>query len=369
MIKKHFRISSPIQYHFKYELGDILFFDIETTGFSPKTNYIYLIGCCYYKDSTFHIKQWFSDDLSDEVEIIDAFFKFIKNFKAIIHYNGASFDMPFLQKKSDFYKLNHNFNNLDSIDIYREILQVKNLLNLPNYKLKTIESFLNIKRKDEYSGGELIEVYQSYLGLKKIDDLKKITNEETKQILYKLLLHNEDDLRGLLDILPILNYSKLFEESFSILKTEFINKQLHIAFDYNTSIPKPIKYKNDLISFEASRSYGLIIVSSIIDTLKYFYKDYKNYYYLTKEDVAIHKSLAAFVDNDYKEKAKVSNCYSKKYGEYIPQFKPVLSPYFQYQHNDKITYLEYTDELITDPKFLDIYVKHILRYIKKDSSK
>lgn len=369
MIKKHFRISSPIQYHFNYDPSDILFLDIETTGFSPKTDYIYLIGSCYYENSTYHIKQWFSEDLSDEVKIIDAFFKFIKNFKAIIHYNGNSFDIPFLQKKSDFYKLNHNFNDLESIDIYREILQVKNLLNLPNYKLKTIESFLNINRKDEYSGGELIEVYQSYLGLKKIDDLRNVTNEETKQILYKLLLHNEDDLRGLLDILPILNFSKLFEENISILNAEFNNNQLKITFDYNISIARTIKYTSDLISFEANRSYGIIKISSIVDTLKFFYENHKNYYYLPKEDVAIHKSLATFVDSNFKEKAKASNCYSKKYGKFIPQFKPVISPYFKYKHNDKITYLEYTDEFISHHDLLKIYVKHILNHIKKDSSK
>ena len=38
--------------------------------------------------------------------------------------------------------------------------------------------------------------------------------------------------------------------------------------------------------------------------MRHFYSDYKNYYYLPKEDMAIHKSVAAYVDHEYREKCK-----------------------------------------------------------------
>ena len=41
--------------------------------------------------------------------------------------------------------------------------------------------------------------------------------------------------------------------------------------------------------------------------MKYFFKDYKNYYYLPMEHMAIHKSMAAYVDDAHKEKATKDN--------------------------------------------------------------
>ena len=51
--------------------------------------------------------------------------------------------------------------------------------------------------------------------------------------------------------------------------------------------------------------------------MRHFYSDYKNYYYLPKEDMAIHKSVAAYVDHEYREKCKAYNCYVRKTGTFI----------------------------------------------------
>ena len=40
---------------------DLLFFDIETTGFSGDYSNLYLIGCTYYKDGGWRLIQWFAD--------------------------------------------------------------------------------------------------------------------------------------------------------------------------------------------------------------------------------------------------------------------------------------------------------------------
>ena len=82
-----------------YNNSDVVFFDIETTGFSPKSTTVYLIGCIYYEDSSWVSKSWFANSPSNEVEVLTHFFDFVQNFNAIIHYNGEGFDIPYLQKK------------------------------------------------------------------------------------------------------------------------------------------------------------------------------------------------------------------------------------------------------------------------------
>ncbi len=40
--------------------------------------------------------------------------------------------------------------------------------------------------------------------------------------------------------------------------------------------------------------------------MKYFYSNYKDYYYLPQEDIAIHKSVAGFVDKEFRQQALAS---------------------------------------------------------------
>ena len=47
-----------------------IFFDIETTGFSHKTSFCYLIGTAYIKNSILTIIQWLAQSKADEVQVI-----------------------------------------------------------------------------------------------------------------------------------------------------------------------------------------------------------------------------------------------------------------------------------------------------------
>ena len=77
---------------------DFLFLDIETTGLTPETAQIYLIGTLSHTEDTgWTLRQWFADSLSSEEEILRAFFAFASPFKTLVHYNGDGFDLPFLK--------------------------------------------------------------------------------------------------------------------------------------------------------------------------------------------------------------------------------------------------------------------------------
>lgn len=101
--------------------------------------------------------------------------------------------------------------------------------------------------------------------------------------------------------------------------------------------------------------------------MKFFYKNYKDYYYLPKEDISIHKSVAFYVDKDYRTKAKAATCYSKKTGKFLPQFNEQIEPYFKIDYYDKTNYFELTDEVKNNPLILQNYTIHILEYLKKES--
>ncbi|MBR2190747.1 MAG: ribonuclease H-like domain-containing protein [Eubacterium sp.] len=160
----------------------ILYFDIETTGLSRKYCSIYLIGAMYFDEGKWMYAQWFADNYNDEANVIMAFQKFIKDYDCLIHFNGNSFDIPFVKERAEKYNIDLDLDRLKSVDIYKDISSLKNILNLPNLKQKTLEEAIGIKRMDPFSGGELVEVYKEYVRTK------------DQKLIYPLLLHNREDV-------------------------------------------------------------------------------------------------------------------------------------------------------------------------------
>ena len=344
-----------------------LFFDIETTGFSAKYNKIYFIGCAYCTDTHIIIKQFFSENTSDEKDILYSFLTLCKNFHTLITFNGLGFDLPFIQERCRIFQLTENLSAMKHIDIFKEISSLKKIFKLENLKQKSIEKFLNLNRKDCFTGGELIQVYSEYL------------TDFSAEKLYLLQLHNKEDVLGMLDILPILSYSEFFKGNFELNSFE-IN---HYRDYYNFNTAKECKQEIIFLlklpfHFPRRISYGMgdIYLSGYEDTvqlkvkiyqgeLKYFYSNYKDYYYLPQEDIAIHKSVAFYVDKEFRTKAKASTCYSKKTGQFLPQYSEGFSPYFKLDYHDKISYIEMTKKFTESKAFQKDYVMHLLNVLLK----
>ncbi|MBO5778243.1 MAG: ribonuclease H-like domain-containing protein [Clostridia bacterium] len=76
-------------------LGDpeqVVFIDIETTGFSRLYDSIYLIGLVYLEEGHFVAKQYLAGSLADEVQVLEKALDQLQNFKIFVTYNGDMFD-------------------------------------------------------------------------------------------------------------------------------------------------------------------------------------------------------------------------------------------------------------------------------------
>jgi len=396
--------SYPLQYPYTWE--DVIFFDIETTGFSANTSFLYLIGCMYYKENTWQMIQWLADDMNSEAAILNAFFNTLKSFKRLVHFNGSGFDIPYILKKCKKYHIQDSFQAIESFDIYKKLLPYRKLLPLPDCKLKTIEKFVGLEREDCYSGEELIQIYANYLGRiqyerlhqKVINNQKSMMNCQISKALpnddvslsttlsseyfsHIFLLHNLEDVKGLLQVADILYYN--FEEIDIVPKDSCIEEERWIlTFTLANFPPYSVSWRSPLLgtSVETSDTCNnsceektlqlsvahnqlTLIVPIYQGELKYFYDNYKDYYYLPKEDMAIHKSVAQYVDKDFRMRAKASNCYTKKFSSFVPQFEEPLSPSFKAKYNDKLSYIETTNTLFNQPSTLYQYTKTLIHYI------
>ena len=359
-----------------YPLEKIAFFDIETTGFVADKSFLYLIGCCYYQDHSWNLVQWFAENPTEEEQLLTTFIAFIQQYDVCIHYNGTTFDLPYVTRKCKKLDLDFSFQNLVSVDLYRTATSLKSLLHLDSCTQKSIEHALLIPREDTFSGGDLIQVYANYVGLSKLEKLKKVSQdsstlaskEETlngpdtaKTLLDQLLLHNEEDLIGLQAITSILNYQKLLDGCYDI-KEMSLDEENRICFLLSLKFPLPVPfwYQEAGIQINGKETQCTFRVPLYEGTLKYFMEDYKNYYYLPYEDTVIHKSIAGSMDKKYRVAATKETCYIKKTALFLPQFSALWTPVFLNERKDSIAYLECTDERLQDQTFLRDYTGHLL---------
>lgn len=391
------RIEKNIELNTSFDLSliappeDIMFFDIETTGLSVWKSGLYLIGLLTYDDG-WKLIQYFCEDVSDEVTVLSNFFTLLSTKKVLISFNGDGFDIPFLTHMVEQYELPFSFDNVSSFDIFKKIRPLKKLLELPNLKLKTCEKFLGIYREDQFSGGELINVYFDW------------QQNPTEEKLNCLLLHNAEDIENMPNVLPILSYIYALTGDFSLKSQELVDlpstgkkvlsltysclsrsvsepsekNPCHEAYSDNSepeindkiqnrvsvSVPVPLDIKLDNWFINITESELNLCAELYEGELKFFYPDYQNYYYLPMEDKAIHKSVAEFVDRKYRKKACAKNCYQKVNGLFLPEPEPVFSPTLLKEYKDKLLYAKFDEELFCEDTPAGNYLKSVLSQLK-----
>ena len=339
-------------------LSEILFIDIETTGFTAKSSIVYLIGCAYYDKDKWQIIQWFATSYEDEKKVIEAFFDFAKDFSCLIHFNGNNFDLPFISQKCAQHGLPYSFEHFQGIDLYKRTAPLRHFLHLPNCKQKTLEHFLDIYREDSFDGGQLIGMYHDYV------------KNQTDFTYNAIICHNADDLAGMFHILPILSYSDIFLQPAKVTKVQANyyrdlngdkHQELYMMLSLPSELPKPISYLARGCYFKGEEKKASIKVPLYEEEMKYFYSNYKDYYYLPAEDIAMHKAVASFVDKSHREQAKASNCYTRKHSAYLPQWEILFEPFFKRDYKSNEYFFELTDEFKTDRTAFSSYASHILQ--------
>lgn len=376
--------------------ADLLFLDIETTGLSPRDSEIYMIGAAYNSGGSWRISQFFADSADQEKEVLTSFLAFSKDYKKLVHFNGERFDIPFLQARYEEYGLQDPFKDMVSFDLYKQINPYKMQLGLSDCKQQSVERFMGIRREEDSEGGNLIAAYKDY------------KESKDSELLKLLLLHNFDDVTGLIKILPIMYFERFFNifrnmPKVSISTDEEINedrfmksvtledgttskailpvravkvqsnqyrdidgnqkKEVFMKLVLPLELPTSISRNACGCYFKAVGKEAVLRVPLIEKELKYFYSNYKDYYYLPIEDVAIHKALATYVDKQYRVKAKPENCYTRKEGQYLQEWDLVFTPFFKEDYDDRNFYFD-LNQIMKKSRFgMSLYASHVIAHI------
>lgn len=160
----------------------IAYVDIETTGLSPSSSTITVIGIYDGKDARTFVK---GIDLEDVVEEF-------KKYEMLISFNGARFDLPFIQ---------HQFPEIEFDQLHIDLMYPLRRIGLSG-GLKAIEKKLGINRTDDtvgITGFDAVRLWHEY----------ERGNERSLEL---LLEYNREDIVNLETIINK-TYSQIVEKT------------------------------------------------------------------------------------------------------------------------------------------------------------
>ncbi|MDY6287195.1 MAG: ribonuclease H-like domain-containing protein [Lachnospiraceae bacterium] len=397
--------------------GNAVLFDIETTGLSHRRTQLYLIGAIARENGLWTLRQWFLDDAKEEKELLIAFSAYIRQFSGtssdpplLVHFNGDTFDIPYVHSKCDCYGLPDPFDGMISLDLYRKLRPYRHLFGLEKMRQKDLEQYLGIGREDSMDGGELIRVYQSFLRTKDGEALRL------------LLLHNHDDVTGMAELVSALAIADFFSSpascskpvvdgdslvftvcSHHALPDHFLQQALPlnvlmgrpsssamIRAALPAADPVSITLKWQPLESDGQKSDALhssesdlqnndalqpsesnlqkndtlqLSVPLFRGTLLHFFPDYRNYWYFPAQDGVIHKDLAIYADAGHREKARPENCYQRVTSVFCPQPEEIYTPVCCRSYKSFPSWFVYSEDVFKDEVKRLSYIHSLLQQI------
>ena len=218
-------------------------FDIEATGLYYSHDRI--ISASFVDPDGTGLVQYFTEDPAAEDFTVSMILKELSDCDAVITYNGAGFDLPFVLSRAKKYGLAEKLPAMRSVDIYKLLKHYWQLApSMESLRQKAVEDALGLAeyRTDLIGGGDCISLYSEYLNLGR---------SEAKDL---ILLHNADDVRQLARItqkLSFLPYHRIAFEQGMLMKA------------YTQSLLGQTEYR--ILTGPASLKGGKLSLSARID--------------------------------------------------------------------------------------------------------
>ncbi len=356
-----------------------MIFDIETTGLSPKSAFVYLIGSLTWCNTHWLFRQWFSESPSEEISVLEAFASTVTEAHCLLHYNGATFDLPFLAARSKHYGLPLTLPSGEmTCDLMRILAKCKDWFALPNRKQSTLEPIAGYVREDPYDGGTLIGFYAEYVGKCRFD------KEASDALLASLLLHNREDLLGLRAVAGLYNVQRLLSGEYGdctpVATMDNDSLTITLSFSIDAALPTPLalEYRYDPLTPEAGATdnpatpisqtmllftqgnNGQILLPLRFGVGKHYFSNVKDYYYLPLENRSIHRSITGHIPAAYRTPATKDTAFETYTGHFLPQWNSLYTPEFQGTRTSPVLLFPY-QELTKQPQKLSAYVSDLLR--------
>jgi len=201
------------------DINKTIFLDTETTGLSGGAGtYIFLVGVGYFEGDQFCVRQYFMRDYNEERALLSALNDLLANFKAIVTYNGKTFDLPLMESRYIMSGMKMSLKDPYHFDLLYPARRLWKR-RLDSCSLSTVErEILKVIRDDDVPGYLIPEIYFRYLRTKDARAIKQVFKHNLQDILSLVALVSrmcflvEDPLNNTEYGMDIFSIGKMFDE-------------------------------------------------------------------------------------------------------------------------------------------------------------
>lgn len=201
------------------DISKTVFLDTETTGLAGGAGtYIFLVGVGYFEGDQFCVRQYFMRDYNEERALLSALNDLLSNFKAVVTYNGKTFDLPLMESRYIMSGMKMSLKNPYHFDLLYPARRLWKR-RLENCSLSTVErDILGVIRDDDVPGYLIPEIYFRYLRTKDARAIKQVFEHNLQDILSLVALVSrmcflvEDPLNNTEYGMDIFSIGKMFDE-------------------------------------------------------------------------------------------------------------------------------------------------------------
>lgn len=201
------------------DINKTVFLDTETTGLAGGAGtYIFLVGVGYFEEDRFCVRQYFMRDFNEERALLSALNDLLTNFKAVVTYNGKTFDLPLMKSRYIMSGMKMSLEDPYHFDLLYPARRLWKR-RLENCSLSTVErDILGVIRDDDVPGYLIPEIYFRYLRTKDARAIKQVFEHNLQDILSLVALVSrmcflvEDPLNNTEYGMDIFSIGKMFDE-------------------------------------------------------------------------------------------------------------------------------------------------------------
>jgi uncharacterized protein YprB with RNaseH-like and TPR domain len=201
------------------DINKTIFLDTETTGLAGGAGtYIFLVGVGYFEGDQFCVRQYFMRDYNEERALLSALNDLLSNFKAVVTYNGKTFDLPLMESRYIMSGMKMSLKDPYHFDLLYPARRLWKR-RLESCSLSSVErEILKVIRDDDVPGYLIPEIYFRYLRTKDARAIKQVFEHNLQDILSLVALVSrmcflvEDPLNNTEYGMDIFSIGKMFDE-------------------------------------------------------------------------------------------------------------------------------------------------------------
>ncbi len=168
--------------------GDFLFIDLETTGLGSTP--LFLIGAMLWEGDGFVVRQLFARDYSEERAVLALFAEMLAERRALVSFNGKSFDVPFLRARAaaNAVAVTIDLPHLDLLHAGRRAWKHR----LPDCRLQTLERHVCGRlRHEDIPGAFIPDAYHAYVRTGNAAQMTTVLEHNVRDLvtLAEIMLH------------------------------------------------------------------------------------------------------------------------------------------------------------------------------------